>query len=279
MTTLADTTRTTTAPAVEAAGVTVGYGTRPVLHGVDLNALRGSVTALIGPNGSGKSTLLKTCARLLSPTSGSVLLDGQALATLPTRDIARRMAVLPQAPTAPPHLTVRELVEQGRFPHAGLLRMLVRQDHQAIDEAVRATRLDDLLDRDVDTLSGGERQRAWIALTLAQQAPTLLLDEPTTFLDIGHQLEVLELLRHLNTTRGMTIVMVLHDLNQAAQFADHVVALHGGRVVRAGEPARVLTADLLHDVFGVVAHVTTDPAGRPVCVPLRSTSHHAHARS
>lgn len=269
MTTLADPPRTESA--VEATGLAVGYGTRPVLHGVDLHAVRGSVTALIGPNGSGKSTLLKACARLLRPTGGTVLLDGHDLATLPSRDIARRMAVLPQAPSAPAHLTVRELVEQGRFPHAGMLRMLRRQDHEAIDEAVRATHLENLLHRDVDTLSGGERQRAWIALTLAQQAPILLLDEPTTFLDIGHQLEVLELVRHLNTTRGMTIVMVLHDLNQAAQFADHLMVLDAGRVVRSGEPAAVLTADLLRDVFRVVAHISTDATGRPVCVPLRST--------
>ncbi len=229
---------------------------------------RGQVTALVGPNGSGKSTLLKTMARLLRPSGGVVLLDGAAIARLPTAQVARALAVLPQGPVAPAGLTVRELVEQGRYPHAGPLRMLRRQDHAAIAEALELTGMQAFAGRPLDALSGGERQRAWIALALAQATPILLLDEPTTFLDSGHQLEILTLVRRLNRERAMTIVLVLHDLNQAARYADTMVALHRGRIAAHGEPRDVLTVRLLESVFGVHAHILTDPAtGTPLCVP------------
>jgi iron complex transport system ATP-binding protein len=256
------------AAAIEARGVHAGYGRRPILAGVGLQVRPGSVTALVGPNGSGKSTLLKVCSRLLGARGGGVLLDGRDIAALSTRAVAQKLAILPQGPSAPPHLTVRDLVEQGRYPWVGALRMLRRQDAEAIDRAIGLVGLTALADRDVDTLSGGERQRAWLALALAQETAILALDEPTTFLDIGHQFEVLELVRRLNAERGLTVLMVLHDLNHAATFADHLVMLAGGRVVAAGAPWSILEPGLLRDVFGVAAAVVRDPAsGRPLIVP------------
>jgi len=255
-------------PPLRASALAAGYAGRAVLEGLELGLAAGSVTALIGPNGSGKSTLLKALARLLPARQGSVVLDGADIAALPSREVARRLAVLPQSPSTPAELTVRELVEQGRFPHAGPLRMLRRQDHEAIDRALRDTGVEALARRPLDELSGGERQRAWIALALAQQTPLLLLDEPTTFLDVGHQLEVLDLVRRLNRERGITVAMVLHDLNHAAHYADRLVALRDGRIVADGAPADVLTPRLLEDAFRVQATVLRDPAtGSPVCLP------------
>jgi iron complex transport system ATP-binding protein len=239
-----------------------------VIEELDLAIAAGSVTALVGPNGCGTSTTLQALARLLLARTGTVYLDGRAIATLPGREIARRLAVLPQSPATPDAVTVRELVEQGRFPHAGTLRMLRRQDHAAIERAIEATGLIKLAERRLDQLSGGERQRAWIAPTLAQETTILLLDEPTTFLDIGHQLEVLELVRRLNQERGMTIVMVLHDLNQAARYADRMVVMAAGRIVADGESWGVLTPDLLAEVVQVKASIVTDPvSGAAVCLP------------
>lgn len=252
----------------------VGYNERPVLTNVSLHIERGTITALVGPNGSGKSTLLKTLARLLKPRDGVVLLDGKAIGTMPTTAIARELAILPQGPGAPPGLTVRELVEQGRFPHVGALRMLRHQDHGAITTALEWTGMDDFAHRQLDSLSGGERQRAWIALALAQDTPTLLLDEPTTFLDIGHQLEVLDLVQRLNRERAMTIVLVLHDLNQAARYASRMVTLNQGQIVADGPPTHVLTPTLLAEIFGVRANIVTDPAsGTPVCLPYATISY------
>lgn len=188
--------------------------------------------------------------------------------------MARRLAILPQGPVAPEGLTVRELVEQGRFPHVGALRMLRTQDHAAISAALERTGMRAFAQRPLDALSGGERQRAWIALALAQETPILLLDEPTTFLDIDHQLEVLELVRQLNQERGMTVVMVLHDLNQAARYSDRMVVLQRGRIVADGLPVAVLTPALLERVFGVRANIVTDPAsGTPVCLPYAVATH------
>ena len=262
-------------PAVPADGavlrsdtVQVGYGERVVIGGLSLTIQRGGITALVGPNGSGKSTLSKALARLLKPSGGAVYLDGTAISRMPTAAITRQLAILPQGPVAPAGLTVGELVEQGRYPHAGPLKMLVRQDYAAISEALALTGMSAFAARPLDSLSGGERQRAWIALALAQATPVLLLDEPTTFLDIGHQLEVLELVRRLNRERGMTIVLVLHDLNHAARYADRMVALSEGRIVADGPPVEVLTPALLAQVFGVQAHILTDPASHtPVCLP------------
>ncbi|MEM7272833.1 MAG: ABC transporter ATP-binding protein, partial [Actinomycetota bacterium] len=207
-------------PPLEARAVSIGYGDVEVVDGLSVEVKAGAVTALCGPNGSGKSTLLKAMARLVPVQGGAVLLDGKAIAEYPTIDIARQMSILPQGPSAPHGLTVRELVEQGRFPHVGALRMLRSQDREAVERALRLTDMVGFADRSLDALSGGERQRAWIALTLAQDTGLLLLDEPTTFLDIGHQLEVLELARSLNEENGITIVIVIHDLNHAARYAE-----------------------------------------------------------
>jgi len=248
--------------------VSVGYNGQTILERLSLNITRGGVTALVGPNGSGKSTLLKAMARLVPLQAGAVYLDGKAITREPTRVVARELAILPQGPVAPAGLTVAELVEQGRYPHAGALRMLRRQDHAAIREALELTDTLRFADRPLERLSGGERQRAWIALALAQATPILLLDEPTTFLDIGHQLEVLELVRRLNRERGLTVVLVLHDLNQAARYSDRMVALHQGQIVADGPPMAVLTASLLEQIFGVQASIVTDPVtGTPVCLP------------
>lgn len=246
----------------------VGYNHQTILKILSLEIERGKVTALVGPNGSGKSTLLKTLARLLSPSSGQVYLNGVAMPRLATRDIARQLAILPQNPVAPPGLTVAELVEQGRFPHIGPLGMLRRQDREAIAEALNLTAMTEFAHRRLDNLSGGERQRAWISLALAQGTPLLLLDEPTSFLDIGHQLEVLEIVRQLNRDRAMTIILVLHDLNQAARYSDRMVVLKQGRIIADGTPRRVLTPELLAEAFGVRARVTLEPeTGIPLCFP------------
>ena len=257
--------------ALSGQSLTVRYGARVAVRGVSLTLPVRSLTALVGPNGSGKSTVLKALARLLKPAAGAVLLDGRAIAQLPTREVARRLGILPQAPVAPAGLTVRELVEQGRFPHLGLLRLPRAHDEAAIRDALAVTGLTDFADRPLETLSGGERQRAWIALVLAQTTPVLLLDEPTTFLDIGHQLEVLELVRRLPKERGMTVAVVLHDLNHAARFADHLVVMAHGDVVAAGPPQEVVTRDLLARVFRVRVHLLEDPvSGRPAFLPIET---------
>jgi iron complex transport system ATP-binding protein len=255
-------------PVLRADTVSIGYGQRIVVEDLSLELMKGGITALVGPNGSGKSTLLKTLARLLKPSKGDVYLNGTAISRMSTSVVAQEIAVLPQGPVAPAGLTVGELVEQGRYPHAGPLKMLRKQDYSAISEAMRLTSMEDFANRSLDSLSGGERQRAWIALALAQETPVLLLDEPTTFLDIGHQLEVLELVEQLNRERGMTVVLVLHDLNHAARYASRMVALKDGEIVADGPPSEVLTADLLDFLFGVHAHIISDPeTGKPVCLP------------
>jgi iron complex transport system ATP-binding protein len=255
-------------PSLYADKVSVGYPERRVIETMSLAMQTGKIMALVGPNGSGKSTLLKAMARLLPVESGAVYLDGKAITKLPSAQVARRLAILPQGPSAPRGLTVGELVEQGRFPHVGALRMLRHQDHDAIREALALTNMTDFVHRPLDGLSGGERQRAWIALTLAQDTPVLLLDEPTTFLDIGHQLEVLDLVQQLNRERGMTIVLVLHDLNQAARYAERMVVLNRGQIVADGPSATVLNPTMLADIFRVRANIVTDPVtGTPVCLP------------
>jgi len=253
---------------ISAEGITVGYRNCRVIREMSLGICAGEVTALVGPNGSGKSTLLKALARLLGVEEGVVYLDGKAIASMAGVEVARRLAVMPQGPVAPAGLTVGELVEQGRFPHVGALRMLRRQDHRAIREALALTDMTQFEHRPLDRLSGGERQRAWLALALTQETPILLLDEPTTFLDVGHQLEVLELIARLNREREMTIVMVLHDLNQAARYSQRMVVLNEGAVVADGLPNEVMTPALMADVFRVRASVVRDPAtGCPVCLP------------
>lgn len=254
---------------LEAQGLTVSYDQAPILDHISLAIPDGRITALIGANGCGKSTLLRTLARIIAPSSGQVLLDGKVIASLPGRDIARKMALLPQNPVSPEGLTVRQLCRFGRHPHRALISVPTPQDEAIVEQALCATQMQDLAERDLAHLSGGQRQRAWIAMALAQQTPLLLLDEPTTYLDIAHQLEVLELLRKLNQTQGRTIIMVLHDLNHAAEFAHHLVAIADHRIYATGSPADLLTPDLIRAVFNVDALVVPHPHhGTPLCLPL-----------
>lgn len=253
---------------IQAEHLRIRYAERIIIEDLSLEVPTGVISALVGPNGSGKSTLLKTLARLLKAEHGLVYLDGKDISCVPSMEIARSMAILPQSPATPAGITVGELVEQGRYPHAGPLKMLRRQDHSMIEEALTLTNLQSMRHRYLDTLSGGERQRAWIALALAQDTPLLLLDEPTTFLDMKHQLEVLSLVRCLNRERAITIVLVLHDLNQAARYADHIFVLKQGQIVAQGAPSLILDSKLLADVFEIQAHILHDPqTGIPVCLP------------
>lgn len=245
-----------------------GYGARTVVDGIDLAVPGGRVTAIIGANACGKSTLLKTMARLLAPSTGGVLLDGQDIHQVPTRELARSLGLLPQSPIAPEGIVVADLIGRGRHPHQRLFSGWSRADDQAVAEALAATGITDLADRNVDELSGGQRQRVWVAMALAQQTDILLLDEPTTFLDVTHQVEILDLLTDLNRQRGTTIVMVLHDINLAARYADHMVAVHAGRVVASDTPAAVITPELVRLVFGLDSLVVTDPvSGAPMVLP------------
>lgn len=254
-------------PVLAAEDLAAGHGRRTVLDRLDLDIRPRTVTALVGPNGSGKSTLLMTLARVLPRRGGRVLLDGRPLEEHGTREIARRLGVLPQSAVVPTGATVRELVEQGRYPQRGPWAMLRRQDDTALRRALDLTDLTALADRRLDTLSGGERQRAWIAMTLAQETGVLLLDEPTTYLDIRHQIELMRLVEHLRDDHGMTIVMVLHDLNQAARHADRIVAVRDGNILADGTPGEVLTEAILRKVFDVEAVVLQDPvSGRPLFV-------------
>ena len=253
---------------LQARDITLAYDGVPVIAGVDLPVPPGQITALIGPNGCGKSTLLRGLARLLKPRAGAVYLDGAAISALPTNELARRLGILPQSPTAPEGLTVRDLVAQGRYPHQGWFQQWSREDEAVVARALDITGTTALAGRPLDTLSGGQRQRAWIAMALAQETPILLLDEPTTFLDIAHQLEVLHLLERLNREEGRTIVMVVHDLNHAARYAGHLVAMAEGRIVVAGPPREVLTPATLREVFAVEVDILTDRrTGAPICVP------------
>ena len=252
-----------------ARSLNAGYGARQILADLDLTIPPGGITAIVGANACGKSTLLRSLARLLTPSAGQVTLDGRSIREMPTRALARRLGLLPQAPIAPDGITVADLVSHGRHPHQGLLSRWTRADDMAVAAALEATQTSDLAERDVDALSGGQRQRVWIAMALAQETDILLLDEPTTFLDIAHQVEVLDLLIDLNRHRGTTIVMVLHDLNLAARYADHLVAMRQGQVHVAGPPEYVLREDTVAQVFGVTCRVMTDPtSGRPMMLPL-----------
>ncbi|PPF81901.1 cobalamin/Fe3+-siderophore ABC transporter ATP-binding protein [Subtercola sp. Z020] len=258
-----------TPPALEARGVTLAYDRAVVFEGLDLSIEQGRVTTLIGANGSGKSTLLKAFGRLLAPSAGSVELGGRPMKSLATREVARRLAILPQKPLTPSATTVRDLVSRGRHPHQSLLRPWTPQDSTVVDTALASTGLTELADRDAGSLSGGQLQRAWIALILAQEAPTILLDEPTTFLDLAHQLDVLRLVRSINRERGATVVMVLHDLTLAGRYSDRLVVVGEGRVIADGTPWEVLTPDTLRRAFALEAMVIPDPSsGAPLIVPV-----------
>ena len=253
---------------LDAKAISVRLGKSPVLNEVTLSILRGTVTAIIGPNGSGKSTLLRTLARLLRPETGSVLLDGAAMARMSPGHVARQIATLSQSPGDVPGMTVQELVEQGRYPHTGPLRMRSDRDRAAVERALELTSSSRFRHRLLDSLSGGERQRVWIALALAQEPRILLLDEPTTFLDVNHQIQALNLIQALNREHGLTVVMALHDLNQASQYAERLVVLHGGRIVEEGLPTEVIREDVLASVFNVQAHISVSPIdGALFCYP------------
>jgi iron complex transport system ATP-binding protein len=228
----------------------------------------GSFTAIVGPNACGKSTLLRAMARLLKPAAGSIVLDGRDITDYPSREVARRLGLLPQTSIAPDGIRVTDLVGRGRHPHQTLLRQWSRADRQAVDTALELTGTQELAGRLVDELSGGQRQRVWVAMLLAQESPTMLLDEPTTFLDISHQYDLLKLFQSLQA-EGRTIVAVLHDLNQAARFADHMVMMRAGRVVASGAPSEIVTSESVEQVFGLSCAVIPDPHfGTPMIVPF-----------
>jgi iron complex transport system ATP-binding protein len=261
---------------LRADAVTLGYDDRIVVDDLDLAVGPGEITAIVGANGCGKSTVLRALARLLRPSSGSVLLDDVPLSGRSSKEVARIVGLLPQQPTAPEGIAVADLVGRGRHPHQTAFSRWNRHDHEAVAAALVATDVVELADRPIDELSGGQRQRVWIAMALAQETDILLLDEPTSFLDLNHQLEVLDLLSDLNRERGTTIVMVLHDINLAARYAHHLVALRHGKVHACGRPEDVITPSLVEEVFGVGCRVVPDPvSGTPLVVPCGR--HHSPA--
>jgi iron complex transport system ATP-binding protein len=253
---------------LRAQDLTLGYDDRDVVSGLDVEVLDGKVTAIVGANACGKSTLLRGLARLLPPRGGAVLLDGRALTELRTLDVAKVVGLLPQTPVAPDGITVADLVSRGRYPHQGWFRRWTAADQDAVARALDATGTADLVDRPIALLSGGQRQRVRVAMALAQDTDLLLLDEPTTYLDLNHQVELLRLLRRLNTGAGRTVVVVMHDLNLASRFCDHLIAMADGAVVAEGAPGEVVTPELVQKVFGLACVVVPDPvAGTPMVVP------------
>lgn len=263
-------------PRLAAEAISVGYGPRQVISSLTTLIPPNSFTVILGPNGCGKSTLLRTFARLLKPQSGAVLLDGTDLFTLPSKQVAREIGLLPQSSTAPEGITVIDLVRRGRYPHQGLMKQWTSADEEAVREALTSTRTLEFSSRRVDELSGGQRQRVWIALVLAQQTPMVLLDEPTTFLDIAHQIELLDLCAALNR-QGRTIVAVLHDINQAARYATHIIAMRDGSIQATGTTTEVITEARITEVFGVRCRIVDDPeTGTPMVIPLAQGSLSPH---
>jgi iron complex transport system ATP-binding protein len=260
---------------LSAKDLTLKYDQRTVIDGLSVEIPEGKVTLIVGANACGKSTLLRGLSRLLKPASGMVTLDGEDIHTRPAREVARTLGLLPQHPTAPDGITVRDLVGRGRYPHQGFFRSWSEKDDAAVQRALDATETLELAGRNVDELSGGQRQRAWIAMALAQETDVLLLDEPTTYLDLAHQVEVLDLITDLNRKRGTTVAIVLHDLNLAARYADHVIAMKAGRIAAEGASGDVVTEELVRDVFGLDSRVVSDPvSGTPLIIPLGR--HHAN---
>ncbi|KUP96340.1 ABC transporter ATP-binding protein [Thermobifida cellulosilytica] len=249
-------------------GLTLAYDRRVVSRNLEVTVPDRSFTVIVGPNACGKSTLLRALSRMIRPSEGAVYLDGKAIHSYPSKEVARRLGLLPQTSVAPDGITVADLVARGRYPHQRLLRQWSREDERVVAEAMAATRVSDLADRLVDELSGGQRQRVWLAMVLAQQTPLLLLDEPTTFLDIAHQLDMLDLCADLHQERGHTLVAVLHDLNHACRYATHLIAMKDGAVVAQGDPSQIVTAELVQEVFGLPCRVIPDPeTGTPLVVP------------
>lgn len=253
--------------------LSLGYDGPNIIHNLSLTVPNERVTSIIGPNGCGKSTLLRGLGRLLAPRTGDVLLDGAALGSRSTRQIATRISILPQTPSAPSGLTVADLVSRGRHPRQKWYQQFSPEDQTVVEDALRATDITELADTPLEDLSGGQRQRAWISMTLAQETGIVLLDEPTTYLDLAHQVDVLELVRSLNRSHGRTVVMVLHDISLAARYSDHIVAMKDGRIVAQGTPAEVVTPQLLRVVFGLEAQVVNEPTeGRPHVIPIGQPS-------
>ncbi|OAK51329.1 ABC transporter ATP-binding protein [Rhodococcus sp. Eu-32] len=249
--------------------LTLGYGDRTIVENLDLEVHTGVITTVIGPNGCGKSTLLRSLGRLLKPKAGRVVLDGKAISSMRTKDVARVLGMLPQAPTAPEGLTVADLVSRGRHPHQSWIRQWSSDDESEVANALELTGVGDLADRPVDELSGGQRQRAWISMALAQGTDILLLDEPTTYLDLAHSVEVLDLVDRMHEDMGRTVVMVLHDLNLAVRYSDQLIVMSKGKIVESGRPQDVISEELLLDVFGLEATVIEDPVSdRPLIVPI-----------
>lgn len=249
-------------------GLDIAYDDRLIVQDLNIAIPQGKITALVGANGSGKSTILKTMARIMNPSKGSVLLDGRSIHKQSTKEVAKQLAILPQNPTAPDGLTVAELVSYGRFPYQKGFGSLTKEDRSIIQWAIEATGMNDFADRPVDHLSGGQRQRAWIAMALAQETDILFLDEPTTFLDMAHQLEVLHLLQKLNAANNRTVVMVVHDLNHATRYAHHMIAIKSGTVAGEGAPSEVMTPAIMREVFNIEADIVPDPrTGVPLCLP------------
>jgi iron complex transport system ATP-binding protein len=249
-------------------GLRLAYDDRVVVDDLTVAIPDGSFTVIVGPNACGKSTLLRALSRMLKPKTGTVFLDGSAIASQPSKQVARKLGLLPQSPIAPDAITVADLVARGRYPHQGMLRQWSPDDERAVAEALTATNTSELAERPVDELSGGQRQRVWLAMALAQETPILLLDEPTTFLDIAHQIEVLDLCAELRERRGHTMVAVLHDLNHACRYATHLIAMRDGHVVAEGAPGDIVDAELVESVFGLACQVIADPeTGTPLVVP------------
>ncbi|RTN92517.1 iron-enterobactin ABC transporter ATP-binding protein [Enterobacter sp. WCHEn090032] len=249
--------------------LTLGYGKKIIARDLTVAIPDGHFTAIIGPNGCGKSTLLRTLSRLMTPVEGNVFLDGEQIQRFPSKEVARRIGLLAQNATTPGDITVLELVSRGRYPHQPLFTRWRKEDEEAVNRAMRATGITDLALQSVDTLSGGQRQRAWIAMVLAQETAIMLLDEPTTWLDISHQIDLLELLSELNRTQGYTLAAVLHDLNQACRYATHLIALRDGEIVAQGAPKEIVTPELIARIYGMRCMIIDDPvAGTPLVVPL-----------
>lgn len=257
------------AATLSAQALSLGYGDRPIVDELTVDLPAGKVTIIVGANACGKSTLLRGLARLLKPSSGVVHLNGTDIHKMPTRELARELGILPQTPVAPDGITVADLVGRGRSPHQGWFRQWTPADDDAVAAALNVTGTAELAGRSIDELSGGQRQRVWIAMALAQETDVLLLDEPTTYLDLAHQVEVLDVVSELNARRGITVAIVLHDLNLAARYADHLIAMKSGSIVARGVPGEVLTAELVQTVFGLESVVVPDPVvGTPMVVPI-----------
>ncbi|KQL40247.1 iron-dicitrate transporter ATP-binding subunit [Bacillus sp. FJAT-25509] len=252
--------------------ITIKYDNRVISRNLSVQIPDGSFTVIVGPNGCGKSTLLRTLSNLLKPSEGQILLDGKAITSYKSKEVARKLGLLPQSSTAPDGITVANLVAHGRYPYQSLIRQWTDEDEAAVMSAMELTNTSDLSHRYVDELSGGQRQRVWVAMVLAQQTPMLLLDEPTTYLDIAHQIELLELFKDLNQ-QGNTLVAVLHDLNHAARYADNIIAMKDGQVIAQGDPREIITAKLVEEVFGLKCIIIEDPiANTPLVVPLGKDS-------